>query len=215
MQLAIDYLQNLNLGENERYIIGITGPPGSGKSFIAEKIKTALNDVAKTRYVEILHMDGFHMSDQELKKNNLFEIKGCPETFNKTDFLNKLQELNFVKDQIVMAPTFNRQKEKVQEDNLTIEPNHSLIIVEGNYLLLQDDVWSQVAHFINEIWYIDIDLVTIIPRLLARHEAKDLGIEWAQNKVDNTDIPNAKLIDSTKHLANKILLWENSDLYIK
>ncbi len=215
MQPALDYLQALNLEHTDRYLLGITGAPGAGKSFAANKLKEDLNSVAHKRYVEVLGMDGFHYSDEELKQINLYDLKGVPDSFDKKGFLNKLQELNFVKDQIITAPTFNRAKECVQEDSLMIEPRHTLIIVEGNYLLLEDDTWCDISNFLNEIWYLESDLVTIRPRLIARHSDKGKDERWVINKVNYCDIPNAKLVDSTRHLANKILFWENSQLYVK
>ena len=60
-----------------RFILAISGPPGSGKSTISSLIANSLGECAK-----IVPMDGFHLENQRLKDLNLLHLKGSPKTFD-------------------------------------------------------------------------------------------------------------------------------------
>ena len=46
-----------------------------------------------------------------------------------------------------------------------------LVVVEGNYLLLDELPWRDLAPLLAETWYLDPDESTRISRLVARHMA--------------------------------------------
>jgi pantothenate kinase len=54
---------------------------------------------------------------------------------------------------------------------------------------------------------VDSDLESIYPRLIARHQAGGKTPPDAQAKVESTDLPNALLIERTKHLATRIVIF--------
>lgn len=44
-----------------------------------------------------------------------------------------------------------------------------MVIVEGNYLLLNEGVWKEVSSLFDEKWFIEVDIDTAMQRVCKRH----------------------------------------------
>lgn len=195
--------------EDERFILGIAGPPGAGKSTAAEALVREINEIAKSKGLAsiavVAPMDGFHRYNAELVALNLRELKGVPDSFDSDLFVSYLTRLRELPLERTGWPTFDRAIEEPTIDGTFIEPQHKIVIVEGNYLLLDKAPWDKVRHILDQIWYIDCDASTIEPRLIARHMQGGKNREGAKAKVESTDLPNARLIDASKVNASRII----------
>src|ERR1043165_892639 len=65
-----------------RRLLGICGAPGAGKSTLAERLVTALGDRAV-----LVAMDGFHLSQRELRRLGREQRKGAPDTFDASGYV--------------------------------------------------------------------------------------------------------------------------------
>ena len=79
---------NRQISLPSRFILAISGPPGSGKSTISSLIANSLGECAK-----IVPMDGFHLENQQLKDLNLLHRKGSPKTFDAYGFLELIKNI--------------------------------------------------------------------------------------------------------------------------
>lgn len=79
------------------------------------------------------------------------------------------------------------------------------MIVEGNYLFLEEGVWKEVCSIFDEKWFIDINLDTSMQRVIRRHIATGKKHDVAKWRVDYNDRPNAELILKSKHKADLII----------
>ncbi len=200
--LALEILPRI--ADGKRYILGITGAPAAGKSTVSSLLKERLNILYDAVIAEVAPMDGFHKTNAELMQMGLWELKGIPPTFDAEGFLKKLQAIQ--DDTVTVGwPTFDRTIEEPTPDGACIEPKHKIVLVEGNYLLLDAEPWNQVSHYLNEIWYVDGDEETILPRLLERHTKGGKTPEAARAKVECTDLPNAQLIAQTKSDCDRLI----------
>ena len=130
-----------NLEQNttkKRYFIALAGPPASGKSTISEKLNEDLN--IKGFPSDILQMDGFHLDDAILSSQNLLPRKGSPETFDVMGLKSFL--IRLTNESEVIVPIFDRSLELSRSSAVTISENKKIIIVEGNYLLLNSHPWT-------------------------------------------------------------------------
>ena len=66
----------------KRILIGIVGPPCSGKSTFSLEFNNFLIRKNKKEYSKVVPMDGFHFDNVILKKRNLLARKGDPITFD-------------------------------------------------------------------------------------------------------------------------------------
>jgi pantothenate kinase len=182
----------------ERRILGITGPPGAGKSTLAERI---VDSLGSGRAV-LVGLDGFHLADAELVRIGLRERKGAPETFDRDGFVALLGRLR-ENASTVYAPVFDRQLEDSRAAAVGVPVGVPLVVTEGNYLLH----WPQVRPLLDEVWYLDPEPARRLAALIARHVAFGRSAEQAREWVMRTDERNARLVARDRELADRQLAW--------
>ena len=94
----------------ERMIIGIAGPPASGKSTLSEKLVEVLEASV------LVPMDGFHKDNSELDELGLRHRKGAPNTFDASGFVELVKDIREGKLPR-RIPEFDRNQDKVVEGN--------------------------------------------------------------------------------------------------
>jgi pantothenate kinase len=192
----------------QRYILGVTGAPGSGKSTVAEWITSQVNARVAGAPAVIVPMDGYHYADERLRQMGLWELKGIPDTFDAAGFIDLLRRLREITDKNVYCPLFDRTIEASIDDAIVIEPAHRLCVVEGNYLLMQKSPWDQCRQYFDEVWFLDVPIEILLPRLRERHVRGGRSPDGAMAKVECTDLPNARLVDETKSYADRLITLE-------
>ena len=198
-QLVTDLSDRLE-GSDMRFLLGITGPPAAGKSSVAERIVA----VASKRVAScVAPMDGFHRANADLEANGLLPLKGVPATFDGAGFVTMLRALR-AGDTDVAWPTYDRTVEEVVPGAQPIITAVRLVVVEGNYLLLDSPPWNEVQQLLDEVWFLDVPVPVIVTRLLERH-GRDRSAEEAAAKVASTDLPNAELVERSRNRADVIL----------
>lgn len=201
-QLAQEILTHANRGR--RFILGIAGAPAAGKSYLANKLVELINQNTGREIAVVAPMDGFHRTNYELSQMGIWEFKGVPASFTGDAFIEKLEELRD-EEKKVGWPTFDRAIEEPTPDGTFITPQHQIVIVEGNYLLLDYEPWSRATSILDTVWFIESDRDIAHARLLERHIAGGKTPENAEAKIASTDAPNAKIIEDSKVRASKII----------
>lgn len=186
--------------EGGRVMLGIVGAPGAGKSTVAAAI--AALDPAEHAVVP---MDGFHLADQALRGLGLLDRKGAPETFDAHGYAALLARLRARPAETVYAPAFERDLEQPLAGALPVPASCSLLVTEGNYLLMDAPGWRDAAALLDEVWFVDVDPAERRKRLLARHVLFGKTPQDAGAWVRRVDEPNAELIDATRHRADQHL----------
>jgi len=193
------------LGEGQRLLLGIAGFPASGKSTLAKDLAKGINKDLKSKVAIVVPMDGFHRSNTELRAWGIWELKGIPDSFNPEAFVNLLTGLREHTNSQVGCPAFDRKIEEPSDNAILVQPHHRLVIIEGNYLLLANGPWGKIKPLLDETWYIESNIQKIEPRLLERHIKGGRSPEEARRKMESTDLPNARLIETTKAMADHVI----------
>lgn len=203
-----DIAKLIEQSEMGRYILGIAGPPGSGKSTLAEKLHTELETLSPGLSV-VVPMDGFHLDNETLEEMGLLHLKGIPETFDPLGFVSLLSDIRLAslesEARPISVPLFERSIESTVPNGMFVRPEHRIVIVEGNYLLLKNEPWGRIKMICNEICYLDVAEDVLYPRLIERHMAGGKDRQAAEAKVQSTDLPNARLVAATKNRADRII----------
>uniref|UniRef100_A0A7S3EIM3 AAA+ ATPase domain-containing protein n=1 Tax=Rhodosorus marinus TaxID=101924 RepID=A0A7S3EIM3_9RHOD len=189
--LVVDKI--MKMWRDKRLIIGIVGAPGSGKTTTSRDIKKRLQ--SKGLNCVPLPMDGFHFYRNQL---DLFENpvqahkrRGAPFTFDAERFISVLSTIRQANGP-VFAPDFDHRKKDPREDAICIDEAAEVVIVEGNYLLLEEHPWTKVRPLLDASVFLDVDLETSMRRVVNRHvEQLGLSREDALNRVNSNDRPNA------------------------
>jgi pantothenate kinase len=159
--------------------------------------------------MQVLPMDGFHLANSELERLGRRQRKGAPDTFDAAGYLNLLMRVRQqqIGDAAIYAPEFRRDLEEGIAGAIAIQGDTRLVVTEGNYLLLDDAPWSQVAPLLDEVWYLDVPDTLRRARLLARHRQFGRSEQAALAWVMDTDEPNAVKIAATRGRASLCLPW--------
>lgn len=184
---------------DRRVIIGLVGEPGAGKSTLAAELVTALQGGAV-----LVPMDGFHLSNQVLERLGRRNRKGAPDTFDAPGFVHLLWRLRHQED-IVYAPEFLRELDEPIAGAIAVQKFTPVVIVEGNYLLLNEHPWHKVRHHLDTAWYVDLDRAARLHRLAERHQSFGLTPTDAKNWATTQDEANAKRIRATRQRADLII----------
>ena len=184
-----------------RYILGIVGKPGVGKSTFTDFLREHLSQ----ELFAILPMDGFHMSNEELLELGRRDRKGAPDTFDVRNFTQTLAAIKVSDGADIKFPVFKREIEASIPDAGLIPAQAKLVIVEGNSLLHDQSGWEQVGSFLDEAWYLHVDDELRMQRLIARHIAFGKSPEDAKDWSEGTDEVNARVIDKSESKADFVV----------
>lgn len=193
-------------GPGRRAILGLAGPPGAGKTTLAERLVRELNG-SERPWVAHVPMDGFHLADVELDRLGLRHRKGAPETFDAAGYAALLRRLHDETDgeDIVYAPGFERVLEQPIAGAVPVPATARLVVTEGNYLLLDTGAWKRVREQLDEVWFCELDEEERVRRLVARHEEFGKGHQEAVDWARGTDQRNADLVASTRERADLVV----------
>jgi pantothenate kinase len=185
------------LRSRRRAVLGLCGPPAAGKSSLADALARGLGAEAV-----VVPLDGFHLHDAELARLGRLARKGAPDTFDVDGYVALLRRINADPDRVVYAPAFDRDRELSLAGAIAVQPEHRLVVTEGNYLLLDRPGWSDVRPELAECWYLVGDDDARRRRLVARHVGHGRTPAAAEAWVASTDDPNARLVESTRDAAD-------------
>ncbi|WP_417241728.1 AAA family ATPase [Celeribacter sp.] len=171
----------------EQTLIALAGPPGSGKSTLAETLAQALGPRA-----QVVPMDGFHRDNDWLDERDLRARKGAPETFDVVGFVQLVRGLR--DGTVTKYPLFDRAIDGVVQDAGLLRPDADIIIVEGNYLLLGDDLWRDLHPLWDMTIMLSVDDDTLRNRLTQRWIDHGFSPKDALKKARENDLKNAGVV---------------------
>lgn len=178
-------------GDMKRFVIAIAGPPGAGKSTMADELATALKKHGES--AEVLPMDGFHMDDAVLREKGLLPRKGAPETFDVRGFLDIVRAVK-AGDQEVLVPVFDRSREIAIAAARIVEHSTRFVLVEGNYLLLDRAPWSALEGQFDYCILISPPVPVLEARLMQRWLDFGFTEEVARARTEGNDLKNGALV---------------------
>jgi pantothenate kinase len=182
-----------------RFIVAIAGPPAAGKSTAAEKLAALLPENSAA----VVGMDGFHYDDAVLKELGLSERKGAPETFDVDGFESLLARLR-EGERDVAVPVFDRRQELSRASASIVRRTTKFVVVEGNYLLLDEQPWSRLAPLFDFTVFLEVPREEIERRLVARWREYGRSAEAGKRWIDTNDLPNAERILARRRNSDAI-----------
>ena len=119
-------------------------------------------------------MDGYHLTRAQLDASEdpaaMHQRRGAHWTFDARGFVDAARRLKPAAGRELRWPGFDHGVGDPEPDKLCVEADCEVVIVEGNYLLLDEPVWAELGEdvFI-ERWFVRVDVDEAMRRVCARH----------------------------------------------
>lgn len=199
----LKHLSEMHLQKGSRLIVMLAAPPGAGKSTLSGFLEHLAKEVIPGIKVQAIGMDGFHRRQEYLtshttdvdgRKVLMVDIKGAPVTFDLGKLKDKLSEIASGKDR--GWPVYNRLLHNPVDDAVFVYGD--IIIIEGNYLLLNEDGWRDLSDMADYTISITADPDMLKERLIERKISTGSSKDKAIAFVEFSDMANVMLcLEST------------------
>ncbi|MBE7184313.1 MAG: nucleoside triphosphate hydrolase [Methylobacterium mesophilicum] len=186
-------------GDAPRFLVGIAGPPASGKSTLAEALVERLG-----RRAALVPMDGYHFDDVVLKAKGLSHCKGAPETFDHAGFASLLRRIRANEPEIAV-PVFDRSMELARAGAALVTPETPIVVVEGNYLLLDEDPWRDLGALFDMTVFLDVARDELERRMVERWRFHGREEAAARHWIDTNDMPNIDRVRAKRRPADWVI----------
>ncbi|KAK7702799.1 hypothetical protein SLS64_009409 [Diaporthe eres] len=212
-QLLVDrVLHKWSENPHHRILIALAGPPGSGKTTIAQEVaqrlassRPAASAAPKTAVVSI---DGFHLTLAALQAlpnaKEALARRGAPWTFDAEAAVALVRGLRTSgpsssrasPPRDVVVPTFDHAVKDPVAGGLVVRADVQVCILEGNYLLSDEGPWADIADVVDDRWLVKVDPDVARARVAARHLAAGIEptMEMALARTDYNDLPNGDYV---------------------
>jgi hypothetical protein len=174
---------------SRRTIVFLSAPPGTGKSTLTAFWEYLSHQTEGLAPIQALPMDGFHHYNVWLEAHNLRAYKGAPETF---DVDRLAQHLRQIKEGDGTWPQYDRQTHDPVEGAIVVTA--PIVIVEGNWLLLDDERWRALMEYCDFSLFIRAPAEALRTRLVGRKLAGGLSLTDAEAFYARTDGPNVERV---------------------
>lgn len=189
---GLHLLDRIRALQGARIIVAVAGAPGSGKSTLAEALADRLDDAV------LVPMDGFHLDDRVLDRRGLRHRKGAVETFDAAGFAALVARLAVPGTEVIF-PVFDRSREIAIAGAGVVDPSHRIVVIEGNYLLLDRAPWNGLRYDLT-VW-LDVPEAELERRLTARWRGHGKAPDQIAAHLDN-DLTNARHVTRQSRRAD-------------
>lgn len=191
-------LSALQKEKGRRILVMLAAPPGAGKSTLSLFLQKLSEEDPSITPLTAIGMDGFHCYRSYLKDRTILRdgqeiplarIKGAPETFDLTRLRERIQQLLAGGD--TPWPHYDRTLHDPVDGAILV--TGQLVLLEGNYLLLDEEGWRELRALADYTIRIDAPEEALYGRLVERKARSGVLTEQqAEEHVRFSDIPNVR-----------------------
>lgn len=151
-------------------------------------------------------MDGFHHPRSYLdslpNRSEAYARRGAPWTFDAVGVVELVQRLHDARtggdseSETILAPSFDHALKDPVRDSIAITPDVEIVILEGSWLLLDEEPWCRITGLVDETWFVDVDPEVARDRVATRHLRSGIEREWGEavRRAEGNDLRNGRLV---------------------
>ena len=212
-------LTELQTKKGKRILVMLAAPPGAGKTTLLSFLEKLSRDREELSRIQVIGMDGFHRRQEYLlshhverggKQVSMVEIKGAPITFDLEKLTDSIRRV--AAGDVCGWPVYDRLLHNPVENAICVDGN--IILLEGNYLLLDEDGWRDLAAYADYTISIVADEAFLRTRLIDRKMKTGVDETAAVRFVDFSDMPNARVCLAKTKPANLQLRIDANGEYL-
>ncbi len=208
----LERLSKMRSAKGSRLLVMLAAPPGAGKSTMVSFLQHLAKDIIPEFKVQSIGMDGFHRRQEYLLEHTtvvdgtevrMVDVKGSPITFDLEKLRSSIEGV--MSSKIDTWPTYDRHLHNPVEAAISIDAD--ILLLEGNYLLLDEPGWDNLSELADYSISISADAEMLRERLIDRKEKSGNAREIAEKFVDFSDMRNVRLcLEKTKKSDLELVL---------
>ena len=105
----------------------------------------------------------------------------------------------------VILPSFDRSLEKSIAGSIVVPADADVVVVEGNYLLLDQGAWAALSALWSISVFLEVDEQELERRLMQRWRYYGYSDEDAMRKARGNDMVNARVVAATAGRADLVV----------
>ena len=194
----LEKLTGMQQAAGRRILVLLAAPPGAGKSTLLSFLSRLAEETEGIGEIQAIGMDGFHRRQEYLlshetlrdgKPIRMVGVKGAPETFDLEALTERIKRVSL--GESVGWPVYDRLLHNPVEDTILVD--RKIVILEGNYLLLDLEGWRELKAFADYTVSIRAEEALLRERLISRRIRTGVAEDEAARFVDFSDMPNVRL----------------------
>jgi pantothenate kinase len=191
-----------------RYLLGLAGPTGSGKSVIAALFDHFAAQVTLPFRFASVGIDAYHFPNVYLLAHTIDGVvmksfKGRHDTYDVDRLRRAL--IAFRAGQHVKFPVYSRALHEPVEDKIQVGESNVVLLLEGLWLLYDSPGWDKVRSLLHHTISIEAHKDDARPLVIKRHVEGGRSTDNASNYYDTVDANNFNLVMQTKQRADEII----------
>ena len=205
-------LSRMQAEKGGRLIVFLAAPPAAGKSTLCCYLEKLSREYEGVTPVQCAGLDGFHYPQKYLNSHSVYRngmlvplstVKGAPESFDVKGLMRKIDEAQAGD---TCFPVYDRRLHDPVENALEI--TEKMLLIEGNWLLLDEPVWRDLPRDFTV--FIEADEPLLRERVIDRRLKTGRSLAQAQTLYDECDGPNIRLC-MNDHTTPDVLLAMTGD----
>lgn len=193
-----------------------------------------VDDESNGHFAQTVPMDGFHLPRSVLQSMSnpvdLFKRRGAPWTFDSGVVVSLVRALVVTSEIVTLteeakgklflaehngmptitAPDFSHVKKDPSPNAVRIFQDTRVVLLEGNYLMLNDGLWAQIPKLVQQhdclhAWKVENkDKATVRERVARRHLLSGIvdSLASAKHQFDGNDKLNGDIVDQDTDMDN-------------
>lgn len=190
------------LNREDRYVVSVSGPSGSGKSVLSAILAELLKEETDFSFYSA-DLDALHFPNDYLKEHGLLNVKGRYDTYDTESLCDLLR--SFTEGKNIHFPRYSRESHEPDPNGPYINSKRAVLFLAGLWFQRNDNSWGTVREYIDYTFSIEGSTGQFQKNTIKRHMRGGRTKENAESFYDNSDLKNAQEISKNSIPSDEVV----------